>query len=275
MPDPELFAYLSEGLSLIAEHVEALHNAAGAVSGRSSSLLSMVASEEVGKFLILLDAVRVPRRAQKVRSDQLRRANDHLPKHLYDRANDIVPADFAELQSFLARHRQQYYLDGPSDYDWIFRNEITQERESLLYVDLLDVEGKLEWWSPTGHDRLGFGASTYGVSLVGALTRTGATTPDGLQVVADLWRGFTPHPKMQYSELKAQIRTFLKELVQRQIAAAIDPADWDHIEDRWSFPLYAEDLSLIKSSIEDLAAERERRFGAEMMREYGPGPDEW
>ena len=49
--------------------------------------------------------------------------------------------------------RREFYLDGPNDVDWIFRNQILDSRESRLYVDLIaDEEGRLTWTSPADRD---------------------------------------------------------------------------------------------------------------------------
>lgn len=45
----------------------------------------------------------------------------------------------------MERHRQQFFLDGPNDIDFIFSNDLIRDREAALYVDLIDNEGTLGW----------------------------------------------------------------------------------------------------------------------------------
>jgi hypothetical protein len=90
----------------------------------------VIAEEEAGKFLILLDAVRCGRKRQKVFAEQLERSHDRLAKGLYVATVSIRPAISAELLSYLEGLRVQLYLDGPNDVDWIFRNEVLSGRET-------------------------------------------------------------------------------------------------------------------------------------------------
>ncbi|MCA1706937.1 MAG: hypothetical protein LC808_28205 [Actinobacteria bacterium] len=266
-----MFAHLAEGLSLIAERVRSLDEAAAALKGRSSALLAMVASEEAGKFLVLLDAVRVPRNRQAVRRDQLKRASDHLAKHLYARAAEIRSTSFKDLLSHLEYYRQAYYLDGTNDYDWIFRNDIDQEREGLLYVDLLEVDGRLQWWAPTGRDLWGSGwGPSSGGRLVDTLAKSEATTPDGLAVMATCWRDFELGPETPYSVLADRIRGFLAALHDKGLSASLTPMEKRLLVDSWPFPLYDADLRLIERTVDDMRQERERRHDAFVEREYGP-----
>lgn len=75
-------AAAARGLELIAEHVAQLEEAARQAdatgSGRGGEVLRVVAEEEAGKYLILLDAVRIDWGDARRRADQLRRCHDHL-----------------------------------------------------------------------------------------------------------------------------------------------------------------------------------------------------
>jgi hypothetical protein len=51
------------------------------------------------------------------------------------RACGMRPGTLAELQEYVDNHREEFYLDGPNDVDWIFRNEVLEGREGALYVD--------------------------------------------------------------------------------------------------------------------------------------------
>ena len=82
--------------------------------------------------------------------------------------------------------RTSHYLDGPNDIDWIFRNEIEARREELLYVDYVSSDNGDRWQSPQQWDIVGIGPPPTAVELVGAMHRTGFSTPAGLQIVTDV-----------------------------------------------------------------------------------------
>jgi hypothetical protein len=69
--------------------------------------------------------------------------------------------------------RRNYYLDGPNDVDWLFRNEIMAEREERLYVDYVETDDGDMWISPRRYDGIGPRYASGAVELVGALSRAG------------------------------------------------------------------------------------------------------
>lgn len=91
-------------------------------------VLATIAEEEASKVLILLDAVRCPRLPSDRLSNQVGRFNDHFAKGLYARSCWYRPTTLGQLQEYINHDRDQFYLDGPNDVDWIFRNEIIQAR---------------------------------------------------------------------------------------------------------------------------------------------------
>lgn len=147
---------LSEGMALIAEHVSTLASGASLLAAMSSprgaEVLRVVAEEEAAKYLILLDATRFDYKEQGDRSRQLKRFSDHLPKGIYVRSYRGSPATYGEIVRYADRLRDDLYLDGPNDIDWIFRNEILAERDERLYVDFVDSdEGGVLDTSPFRH----------------------------------------------------------------------------------------------------------------------------
>ena len=97
VPKPEFFGVLGEGMDAIASHVKTLVAAANrsydARDSLAAEILMTIAREEVGKFLILLDAARIPQNDQTRMTSQLKRAGNHLAKSLYFEMTRSVPSD--------------------------------------------------------------------------------------------------------------------------------------------------------------------------------------
>jgi AbiV family abortive infection protein len=156
LPDKYFFSEVSAGL----EHV--FHNAARIERdaillaeqkrSRGSRILMGIAEEEMAKFLILLDAVRCPRVPPESFSQQLSRFNDHLAKGIYAEACNWRPGSLGQLAEYVDDSRQQYYLDGPTGADWIFRNRIIEQRERTIYVDYVDTDEGHCWTPPYAGD---------------------------------------------------------------------------------------------------------------------------
>src|SRR5688572_7225477 len=94
-PDDKLFSELETGLALVAHNTLRLADAASRLmeqgQGRPAKILASHATDEAGKFLILMDAARCPRAQLQA---QLKRAKDHLSRLLYAETVRLFPARF-------------------------------------------------------------------------------------------------------------------------------------------------------------------------------------
>lgn len=98
---------------------------------------------------MLVDYLRPPKGVDDKRlSDHLASVVNHMARGVYVESYEGRPIDFAEMRRFLDLARQPYYLDGPTGYDWIFRNSIEAGREELFYVDAVQSGAVLEWLRP-------------------------------------------------------------------------------------------------------------------------------
>ena len=184
----------------------------------------------------------MPRTNQAARAAHLRRGHFYLPKHLYARSCERVRlADLDELLRYLALFRRRYYLDGPNDFDWILRNEITQEREGAIDVDLVSLEGRLEWASPSSWELLDWAdLPVRGEQVVKSLTAIGAATPKGLAVTAEVWRDFAPTAATTFHELSGRIASFFSALVDQGVTPSISDHDAGVLVDSWQYPRTAQ-----------------------------------
>jgi len=240
--EPDLLAALAEGMSLIAEHVAALETAAqhqtGPYAARAAAAIRVVADDEAGKYLVLLDVARCARQTVDHKKRQLRRCGNHVAKGTYAKAVDMRPATYRELIRYVGQLRQSHYLDGPNDVDWIFRNEIEAEREDRLYVDFVDTDEGTDWISPERFDTLGFDMPSGAVRLVAAMHQAGFSTPTGLSIVADVWRDFVPEDDTHWGEVANRSRETLKRMEAAGVPAQATEADQYRIVDTWSYPLH-------------------------------------
>lgn len=267
--DKEFLREVSVGLLLIAEHVEALEQSAEALQKgklwRGMEAIRMVADEEAAKFLILVDAVRCPTRKAKQRDQQLKRCHDHTAKGVYVEACDLRPADLAEVERCVRHLRETFYLDGPNDVDWIFRNSIESRREERLYVDYVDDDEGAVWQSPQYRESVAsfLPGRSAASKLVSSLTRAGLASERGLTLMAQLWRSFDPGPATHWTEVSSRTQATLETLeASKLLTSEFVAADVTMIRNSWTFPLHGVDLSRIKVD-PDLLREAQRSWSPE------------
>jgi AbiV family abortive infection protein len=184
--------WLIEGLNAIGANVvalaEDLERCREARAFRAGTLARNALREEAGKFLILMDIYRLPRNDQGLVEQQLKRATNHMAKLIYDQMTDYCIGDRRELVEAVDRHRASHYLDGPNDVDWIFRNALIDDRERALYVDLVDSEGELMWWTPPEDPYLSTLPDS--AQVVYGIMECRLVTPAGFDALEAAWKGF-------------------------------------------------------------------------------------
>ena len=262
LPDPEFFERISEGMNRCVRNAASLMRDARRLGRggrlRGSNVLVAFAYEEIAKYLILLDAVRCPR-IQQDRSTQLKRFNDHLAKGLYVALYNGSPATFGEVRRKADLERPKFFLDGPNDVDWIFRNAILARREQLIYVDYV-VRDEGSYWESPDTKHIGYCGAiqhrTYVYSVVLALHSAGVSTPEALAVVAKIWREQSFDDDTHWSVAEATNRRTLEALDAQGLLRTESPTAVGYILDRWLFPLYSLDLSERDVSLDELREQR-------------------
>ncbi len=254
LTDKDLLREVSVGLDLVAKNVTNIESCAdalqGASAGRGRSILRAVGAEEAAKYLILLDAVRCPRNRPAERAAQLKRFNRHLAKGIYAEVAEIRPADYAEVLRYIEMLRQAYYLDGPNDVDWIFRNSIEADREQALYVDYVSTDEGVAWFDPTHLDDIS--RRPLVIELVLAMHRTGFGSVDGVTIVADEWREFAFEPSTGVAPLMERTKRTLDRMIQLEDGHVSSGRDLHLIWDIWTFPLWNTDLEKEQVDLEEL-----------------------
>jgi hypothetical protein len=274
LKDPDLFKEVSEGVGHAMEFVDELDAAAGQLlQGRNPKLsatslvfgtrpakaLQNLAEEEAAKVLILLDAVRCPQ--QKDRCALLRYFNDHLAKGIYAKSCSWMPLDFKDVAQYVEQHRRAYYLDGPNDMDWICPNAIILSHEAALYIDYVcddeeDRAADCYWTFPT-KALLTFFTSPV-AKIARALHQVGATTAEGLAVIAEVWRRVDVRSDMGFDELERLNRHTLEVLREQGLLATAPEEVYTHVTRSWPFPLWPLDLGLLPRDYQERKAIKEK-----------------
>lgn len=276
--EPHRFRALAEGTKLLAENVAALEADATTLGDsrrdRGAAVLRCFAEEEAAKVLILLDLARAGWRDRAAVKVCLSSFYSHLARGRYVKAYDGSPADLAEVSRYVDHLRQQYYLDGPMDVDWIFGNEVLAGREERLYVDYVEDEhGDRRWTGPANRTAIFDApfsspalASTV-VRLVTAMRRVGPLTEEGLAATRAVWDGAVVDETMHWSVLQplnVAVVEKLAVLLDRPYATEEDREALRYVVKHWIFPLTRLDLAIAKVDLADLKRERERWLAHEM-----------
>lgn len=257
VPKAKFFEVLGQGLDAVASHVETLVGAAirsDDVGDRlPAEILMAIAGQEVGKFLVLLDAARIPYNDRRRMTSQLKRAGDHLAKSLYVDMADVRAATLSGVERYLAEVRQSHYLDGPNDADWIFRNRALANREDVMYVDYQETDEGFIWHKPSVGQ---FGTRLYVTQvfhLVADMHSSGFCDPAGLEVVNRVWRNVVPtngsngSDDTHWVDIKSRNVDTLEQIVAAGVVAGMGEVARRRIVNHWTFPLHSVDLTLIDS----------------------------
>lgn len=261
-----------DGLALIASNVsrlaESLERCADVGAHPSARLTYNAGREEAGKFLALVDLYRAPQAGQGTVAKHVRRCGNHLAKLLYAQIADYSIASQGELVRAVDRHRQGLYLDGPMDFDFIFRNDLISEREHALYVDLVDSEGELEWWGPRQERGMPLPVPPC-MRLVKSIVAVGVVSHEGLMALSNVWGDFDPMADSHCSDWIARTREALIALPQS--AKQVD--NWSNhsgfVANRWPMPMVELELDEIDLTVEEMVARREQSYDVFMRHELG------
>lgn len=220
--------------------------------------------EEAAKFLILLDAVRCPRQPDKKPfTRQLGNFTDHLAKGIYAETAWGQYTSFAEVRRMVDSQREELYLDGPNEVDWIFRNAILRTREELIYVDYLETDTGHEWRSPDLYRSglfLAWKPSALTIAL--AIQGAGLTTSAALEVVAARWRTVDIADHLAWSNRIQLNRETIEALDARGLLRRRSHQIYQRIIDHWQFPLYSLNLAPLKADL-DALREKQQKWSPE------------
>ncbi|WP_288817683.1 AbiV family abortive infection protein [uncultured Gordonia sp.] len=273
VPEARRAAMVAEGLQALAEHVEALVTDArtlwDARRHRSAKIIDLLATEQAGAALILFDLVR----AGKLRNDRpaklCKRFYDHRTRAIYAAAYTAALVDLNEAQDFADLYRDDLCLDGPNDVDWILRNELDHERESAMYVDLVDFgEGSPapRWETPRQYLYTEGTSVPYrpsrAVTVLLALNVIGLTSTAGVEATKAAWSSIDIESRraIDWSEARALNKT----VIAAHAAASSSPIAYRReVVNHWLFPLTTVDFTKQRVKRADLVKLRDKTLEAE------------
>jgi AbiV family abortive infection protein len=263
--DEDLFIFISEGLSKIAENVAKIElgstDLTKAGNTRAARILRAISEEEAAKFLILMDVVRCPRQPSEIFSRQLGYFYDHIAKGIYAQSCYWRCVEFGEVEQLIELFRPDLYLDGPNDVDWIFPNEIKYKRESCLYVDCAaDDAGNLKWTTPFPIDEthiIGLRTSMT-VKLMYSLLREGFAKVESLKLISKRWRLVKFDNYYDYPMLKHDINGTINDLKEARLLINESDDYQSFIGEGWFFPLWGFDLKEIRVNEKDLREKQKK-----------------
>ncbi|HVY78541.1 MAG TPA: hypothetical protein VG898_08560 [Solirubrobacterales bacterium] len=262
LPRRERPARIAEGLELLVAQVATLEEdlslLAEAKRWRGLDILSAQADEEAAKALILLDFIRMDQGDDEALARQLGYFSEHLARCIYVEMAEMSPADFAEVKRLVDPMRASHYLDGPSDVDWIFRNQLLARREESLYVDYVREEEGERWVTPAANDVFMYPPPMARVRrLVGSFHRLGVMSVEGLALVASHWSSVTLQEQTHWQEILPVNRAIVEELIDKDLVTAqATSEDAGLAIHHWPFPMGSLDLSKEKVDVSELEAQR-------------------
>lgn len=251
LSDSDLFEEAGNGASLCASNASTITDDCLFIANhqrtRGAEILRLAAEEEASKVLILLDAIRCPRRLLQAEfSRHLQSFNDHLAKGIYAQYCHLNFPTFRDVRQWIDLERKEYYLDGPNDIDWIFYNDILRRREETIYVDFVESEGQHHWHDPNRLDRMvePFHMTPHNPVniLVKALNTSGFLEPAALEVIAQTWRPITIDDEFAWHEVRKLNRDTLQAIRQKDLLKTDDDQVLNSIANKWLYPLYPLDL---------------------------------
>lgn len=260
LSDLDYLDQISSGYEQVFKNAEQLNLSAELLleenQNAGARILFVFAEEEAAKCLILLDAVRCPRQPEKVLSKHLYRFYDHLAKAIYAEACYASPSDFSEFLEYIDHVRQEFYLDGPNDFDWIYYNRLLSQREESIYVDYVEHEsGKHFWIKPNERGNL-TPETSMSLALARVFQQTGCTTPQSLKVIADIWRPIIPSPTLRWEEFREINHQTIYKLFNEGLARFNSEKEQMMITDVWPFPMHSIDLGMSQGNKDELRKRR-------------------
>jgi AbiV family abortive infection protein len=260
----DLVREISTGIELIVSNALTLEQDAQAIHDRKTNsydVLLAIAREEAAKALILFDIVRCPRESAHF-ACHLKKFNDHLAKGIYAEMCDWEPATFGDVKKYVDAELDEFYLDGPNDYDWFFWNRIRNTRDCAMYVDYISCEGEHSWTGPTRIERLIPHLRPRVISIAAGLRACGCTSPEALSVVSSVWKATSVCDDYSRRELRALNHRTLENMEARGLLKADDEDAVATIVNYLPFPIYSLDLKIRRKSQATLSAIRDAKLSA-------------
>ncbi len=268
MSAADRLAFIAEGLPIIHASAMGFWSASAELreKPREAEVLEGFAKEEAAKILILLDAVRCPENRVAGKLNKLLRwFYGHHQRLIVAQLAEWWSPNVADLRKSVEPLRKVHDLEGNMG-EFIVPNSTLYRRESKLYADVEAYEdGTPVWNAPVVHPT-GFPAHMPAVvQVVDAMAACGMFSLAGLKAASEVWGRL----EFQETETLQDAERLTQELLARLIADGLpsESATQDHVNvlyRHWPLPMYNVDLDPIPVTLEELKAEQERLYWAEV-----------
>lgn len=257
LKDTELFQEISVGFDKIYENCVELNASSKHLieskKYRASRIIEAVAKEEAAKYLILIDALRCPRKNQKHMTRQLAKFNDHMAKGVYAELCSWRPSSYNELCEYIGTELNDFFLDGPMGIDWIYRNSIISKREEAFYVDYVQYDEEHSWLTPQSNDSISefsfLDSNLAVINMVKAIHNIGISKVESIKIFASFWRDFEFDGNTHYQEFKKANLRCLEYLDKESLLDDAADDQYSLVINELPFPLYREEMKEKKISV--------------------------
>lgn len=261
--------FIAEGMPIILKSAQGFWNASCQLeqSPREANVLEGFAEEEAAKTLILLDIVRCPSAQVGSRVGRIVKKvfYDHLARLIYAKAQSWKPVDTTQLQQYVDGERRAHYLEGGMS-EFIMPNWAIYSRESTMYADIeVHEDGEPQWSDPHNWSGGVMRMKPTSLLLAEALSAFGVFTRAGLQATSEIWDAVDFVDGQGCSESRALTRQLAMRLDAEKLVTEVATDSHGHaFYNLWQLPMYNLDFTKIEVPLEQLEAEREAAYWAEV-----------
>ena len=267
MTHDDRLEFIATGLPRILASAQNLWRASTRLGNdmpRGAGVLKCFAEEEAAKALMLIDAVRCPNHRAPARLGAiLDWFYSHLARLIYAESVLFPRVNVTKLREYVDLRRKDYCLEGIAG-ETIVPNRHLFRRESLLYSDVVAGEsGELSWNDPLEFSQSADSAATdesppLALRLVEAMAKLGIFRLEGLKATSEVWDKVEFAGPEDHSDAMELIHELVDHLVREMLPreGSVDPY-MQTLLDFWQLPMYNLDFTKIRTSKEQLLAERE------------------
>lgn len=264
---------IAEGLPIILASAQGFWEAATEIAERprEARVLQGFCEEECAKILILMDLVRCP---QKIAGDRAGKLvgtfYDHLGRLIYAEAQGWKPMHMAQLREYIDGAREGHYLEGNMG-EFIVPNASLYRRESTMYADIEVYEdGTPQWSAPSKLMSVSLSFPPHVLGLAEAMQAAGLFSRRGLQAVSEIWDQVEFVEDENFEDTTRLTRTLFERLDAEKLVT--EDATERHagaLMNDWQMPMYNLDFKPVHPRLEDLRAQQEAIFWAEVGVDRG------
>lgn len=272
MSAADRLAFIAEGLPIIHASAMGFWSASAELreKPREAEVLEGFAKEEAAKILILLDAVRCPENRVAGKLNKLLRwFYGHHQRLIVAQLAEWWSPNVADLRKSVEPLRKVHDLEGNMG-EFIVPNSTLYRRESKLYADVEAYEdGTPVWNAPVVHPS-GFAAHMPAVvRVVDAMAACGMFSLAGLKATSEVWGQLEFEEKETLQDAERLTQQLLSRLIDENLPSGL--ATQDHVNTlyrHWPLPMYNVELDPIPMTLDELRAEQDRLYRAEVGEEW-------